>query len=264
MSIPTRKSAARPSPLRVLGDRRASLIGAAVAAILAAILFAVAMHSDASPAKTTSSSAVFATRLIHRGTLLDARVLGSSARVRTVGAAARAPGALSTLDAVRGQVASADIAAGTQLTSSDLGDDSGAITTRLAGRNRAVSVPIDRAHGMVGDISTGDHVDVYGSFEVQLQGDSRPHPVLKVLAQNVRVLREPTAGSADTGDTPRGQITMELRSSIAQQVAFSADNGKLWIAARPTHAARHGRPKLVTLESLLLGANPRTALKGTQ
>ena len=47
----------------------------------------------------------------------------------------------------------------------------------------------------------------------------------------------------------------------AAELAFASDNGKLWLALRPSAGAKASRPRIVTVETLLLGVPPVQMLK---
>jgi Flp pilus assembly protein CpaB len=171
-------------------------------------------------------------------------------------------GAITDPASLRGLVAVREIVPGQQLTTSDFARPSDPVMSQLGDDQRAVSVPIDAAHGLIGDVHAGDHVDVYAGFEVQPDGAGRPRPVLRVLLQDVQVLKAPSAPQKSGGlGGASGQmqnIVLRVNAADAPQLAFSADNGKVWISLRPQAGARSAKPTLVNLERLLLGLPPLT------
>lgn len=250
----------RIAPRRDLKDRRATIIGAAVAAVLAAVLFAVALgHREAPPRATApvaaSTTVVVASKLIRRNTLLTPAAVARSLRTKSVANTAVAGGAVTSLDLAQGKMVSADIRPGEQLTTSALTKDNGAIAARLTGDERAVTLPIDKLHGMTGDVADGDRVDVYASFNLQTHDSDRPVPTVRLLAQNATLLRAPAEGDGK-GDGPDAQVTLGVPSAIAQQLAFTADYGKVWIAARPASGASTLPPSIVTVDGVLYGKRP--------
>ena len=50
------------------------------------------------------------------------------------------------------------------------------------------------------------------------------------------------------------QVTLQLPTQAAANAAYGADNGKLWVVARPAAGARSPKVKTVTLDSLLKDA----------
>jgi hypothetical protein len=102
---------------------------------------------------------------------------------------------------------------------------------------------------------------VYAGFNVE--GGGRGRPVMKVLAQDVAVLKAPKDTSGGVSGS-NGQVTLRLNEAIAANVAFAVDNGKVWMALRPG-GAQAAKPRLVTMESLLFGVptvNVRRAVRG--
>ena len=101
---------------------------------------------------------------------------------------------------------------------------------------------------MVGQISPGDHVDVYVGLNEAGPGGSVP--VIKRLIDNALVLGTPGAGASG------GNIVLRGQGPQAAELAFAADNGKLWLVLRPASGARPVNPGLVTAGRLLLGVRP--------
>ena len=101
----------------------------------------------------------------------------------------------------------ADVFPGEQLTAANVETGgSTSLANRITGDERAVTIPIDAAHGMAGNISAGDHVDIYAGFNVKkLKADGTPdtaaaeRPVLKLLVADVLVLEAPDEGSTSIG-----------------------------------------------------------------
>ena len=51
-------------------------------------------------------------------------------------------------------------------------------------------------------------------------------------------------------------VVLRVSDKDAPQLAFSSDNGKLWISLRPPAGAKQDPPSTVTLNRLLLGMDP--------
>src|SRR5439155_3893061 len=96
---------------------------------------------------------------------------------------------------LRAQVASADIYPGEQLTSKEFTSSSDSLANKISGYERAISIPLDSAHGMIGEVKTGDHVDVLAGFNVD-RGVGGGRPMLRAVMQNALVLRAPSSTSA--------------------------------------------------------------------
>ena len=118
-------------------------------------------------------------------------------------------------------------------------------------------MPFDSAHGLIDGIEPGNRVDVYAGFNViPLGADGRPtsggqsRPMLRLILANVAVLAvgEKATGSGTTN------VSLRVDDMDAAQLAFAADNGKLWLALRPSSGAKPSRSGIVTTETMLLGA----------
>lgn len=168
-------------------------------------------------------------------------------------------GAITDPASMRGQVAAHAIVPGQQLTTADFTRPTDPVLSKLGDDQRAVSVPLDPAHGMIGQIHAGDRVDVFAGFQVQPDGASRPRPVLRVLLQDVQVLEAPAEGEKKGGLSAQNQIAnvvLRVTDKQAAELAFSSDNGKVWIALRPQAGAKQAQLSLVNLDRLLLGMDP--------
>jgi Flp pilus assembly protein CpaB len=171
-------------------------------------------------------------------------------------------GAITDPASLRGLVATKEIVPGQQLTTADFAKPSNPVLSQLAANQRAVSIPLDSAHGMIGQVHAGDHVDVYAGFQVQPDGAVRPRPVLRVLLQDVEVLEAPDAAqksqglAGGTGQTQN--VVLRVSDRDAPELSFSSDNGHVWIVQRPEAGGTSPKPTLVNLERLLLGMPPLT------
>ena len=167
-------------------------------------------------------------------------------------------GAITDPSSLRGKVAAHALVRGQQLTTADFTTPTNPVLTSLGPNQRAISIPLDSAHGMIGQVATGDHVDVLAGFTVQPDGAAHPRPVLRVLLQDVEVLQAPTAAKSGGlgGGAQTQQVVLRVADKDAPQLAFSSDNGKVWIVQRAPAGATDPTPSLVTLERLLAGLPP--------
>ena len=162
-------------------------------------------------------------------------------------------GAITDPSALRGRLATNDVYPGEQLTTGDFSASaSGALGTQIAGNQRAIAVPVDTAHGMVGQLRTGDRVDVLAGFNVTT-GAGGGSPVVKVLTQNVLVLEAPKG--AATGASKEANVVLRTTYREAADIAWAVDNGKIWVVLRPRAGAPVRRPLVVT-SGALLGVRP--------
>ena len=236
-----------------LGTRRGSFVVAAVAAALAAVALAVYLNQYKQDVRggTAPTQVLIAHRLIPKGTPGDAVAAGRLFQPTTISRDAVKALALTDAAALSGRAATHDIFPGQQLTSADFSARADPLRARLSGRQRALAIPVDAAHGLIGSIRTGDHVDVFGSFT---GASSAGRGVLRTIAQGVLVLKAPGADSNRDNASSQEAVILRLKDEQAARLAYAADNGKIWFALRPTTGSQSGGATTVTGQSV---AGPR-------
>ncbi len=146
-------------------------------------------------------------------------------------------GAITDPSQLAGQVVVADIHPGHQLRSSDFGTGR-AVQSRLSGSYRAMTVPVDSARGMIGDIEAGDHVDVVVTYGNGGIGKSDA----EIAARDVLVLSIPDVSDSAVGDSSGQAATLRVNDGDAAPIASAVDSGEVWLVLRPAAALdREGR-----------------------
>jgi Flp pilus assembly protein CpaB len=81
--------------------------------------------------------------------------------------------------------------------------------------------------------------------------------MLRQILANVPVVAvgEPGRGSGATN------VSLAVDDVKAAKLAFASDNGKVWLALRPSAGARSVKPGIVTIETMLLGVPPVQVLR---
>jgi Flp pilus assembly protein CpaB len=230
---------------RLLSTRGGTLaIGLAATALAGALLLVyLNRYRNNLRQKTAPVAVLVAKSLIQKGTpgsLIGTRVLYQSTSIPRD---QLKPGALSDPSSLRGEVALADIYPGQQLTAAsfglaragDLGDD-------LTSYQRAVSIPVDATHGLIGTVLPGSHVDVLVGFNPGAAAKNPVGSIMKTLLQNITVLQ--TTGAS---------LTLRVNDQQAARLAWASDNGKIWVTLRPTVAARQTVPRIVSIQSVYTG-----------
>ena len=243
-----------------LGSRTGVMIVATVVSVIAAVLVLVAINAARNDnGGAGAASVLVANQLIAKGASGEAIASGHLFRPANISDSARVGGAVTDLSQIRDKVATADILPGQQLTITDFAAANGALTAELAANERAITVSLDESHGMIGNVHTGDRVDVLSGFNLQNNAGAT-RAIMKVLDRNVPVLKAPSdSGNGTGGDTK--QVTLKVSDRKAAQLAFAGDNGKVWIVLRPAAGAQDTNVDVVTLQSLLFGVKPVSAGK---
>jgi Flp pilus assembly protein CpaB len=173
-------------------------------------------------------------------------------------------GAISDPASLQGMVASREILEGAQLTAADFAPAGDSLAATLTDSERVVSVPLDSAHGLIDELEAGNRVDVYAGFNVvPLDRAGTPvsggqaRPMLRLIMSDVPVLSvgDKASGSGTTN------VSLAVDDQKAAKLAFAADNGKIWLALRPSAGAAASRPGVVTIETMLLGLPPVKVLR---
>jgi Flp pilus assembly protein CpaB len=220
----------RNRPRDILSSRGGAMVVAAIAAILAGVLLFVFVqrYRNNENAATANTTVFVAKSLIPQGSSAD--VIASQQllqRTSVRGSQAQA-GAVADPSVLHGQVVARTIYPGQQITASDF-TTGGTVASQLTGSQRAVAVPIDSAHGLIGYVHTGDYVDVLASYT---GGSNAGRGAVTTLMQDVLVLSAPSSSSG-VGAGNNSNILLRVSDNDATALAFAADNGKVWIVLRP-------------------------------
>lgn len=249
---------------RLLSTRGGTIAVSVVAAALAAAILIAYLHRyrDSVQNSGVPVTILVAKGLIEKGTSGDIIATQDLYQVSTLPKGEVTDGAITDPAALKGRVTTADVFPGEQLTTANTAEGgSDSLSNRITGAQRAVTVPIGVAQGMIDQISVGDHVDIYAGFNVKkLKADGTPdtaaaeRPVLKLLVSDVLVLDIPESGSNGVGVAGgKAQLTLQMDDDQAANTAFASDNGILWAVLRPKVNAATTSPDIVSLETVLFG-----------
>jgi Flp pilus assembly protein CpaB len=260
---------------RLTSTRAGILVVGFIAAAIAGLLVLTYINQYRSSVDKQSQkvSVLVAKSLIVKGT--TGEVIGTEGLFAITDVARRdaKDGALVDPSAIRGRVAVQDIYPGQALTAADFTTKpSTNLSYKLSGTMRAVSVPLDSAHGLVGAVKTGDHVDVIAGFNVvpvdkngaPLTQGGQTRAVTRTIMQNILVLEAPPAPKAGIGATANltSNVILRLSDEQAAKVAFASDNGKVFLGLRPQSGGANttSTPSIETVETVLLDITPIKAL----
>jgi Flp pilus assembly protein CpaB len=248
---------------RLVSTRGGMVAVAGLVALLAGtmLLFFLSQYRQRVAGSGNTVRVVVAKNLIEKGSSGD--VIASKGLFETAGIkqSERKNGAIVDPASLKGKVAASDIYPGEQLTTKDFTGATDSVANKVSDFERAVSVPLDAAHGMIGDVHTGDHVDVLAGFNVDT-GFGRPRPVLRAVMQDVLVLRAPNQSKGGlNGANSTQNVVLRAPDEKAWEFAFSSEYGKIWLVLRPKAGAEETKPSPVTLEKVLFGVKPISVKK---
>jgi pilus assembly protein CpaB len=247
---PTLSKGGGQGPLSTKGGSIAAAMLAAAVAAAVIVLFLAQYRSNVNN-DGVPTPVLVADQLIEQGASGDTVGAEKLYKLTKIPRDRLKPGAISDASKLRGKVAVAALVPGQQLTDADFKLSGHGIVTKLAADQRAVTVSLDNSHGLIGTIKTGDHVDVLSGFLID-NNTGRQSPVLRTLMQDVLVLNVPKGTGGGIGSQNQTkEITLRVSDTQAPKIAFSADNGKLWLALRPANGRNIDAKTLTTLDTLL-------------
>lgn len=255
----TGKRYAGKSWRELLSTRRGTLIVAGVCAVIAALVIVVAMdrYRQSVNAQGKPETVLVATQLIQKGTSGEEIARGGFFHPQQILAKQVTAGAIADTAAIEGRVATVSIYPGQQLTVADFAA-SGDLSAQLGPDDRAVSIPLAQGPGLIGQLEDGDHVDVYGTFEVS--GSSGTVPVTKLLVSDATVLKAGAAssggalGGSSSSSTQTSDVVIKVSVDQAAELAFSSTEGSIWLTLRSANAVAPSASQLTSIDSILFGS----------
>jgi Flp pilus assembly protein CpaB len=262
----TQKRPPLDSLKRFVGTRRGAVIVAAATAVLAGVVLLafITQYRNSVKSGNATVSVLVANRLIPKGTSGDLVVSGQLFRPATTSEDQAKVGFVTDASALSGKIATRDIYPGQQITAADFLANADPVRGQIKGNQRAIAIPIDAAHGLLGQVRTGDHVDVLAGFNATNGNTGQGRAILRTILQDILVLQ---SGSASTsgpagGGASNTSLLVRVTDKQASQLAFASDNGKIWFVLRPTLGAKQSAPSTVDIDSELSGV-PSLTTNGT-
>lgn len=240
---------------RLIATRRGAVLLSALAALLAGILIVVyvARYRSSVNADSAPVTVLIAKQSIPKGTAGAVIATSGLYSATTIRQSQLLNGAYSDASSLRDKVATRNIYPGSQLTTADFAASATNIAATLTQHERLVTIPFDATHGLTRELQSGDRVDIYAIFSLipvnsagVPTGGGAAHTVLRMIMSNAYI-----AGING------GNVDFKVSDKQATQLAFAADNGKLWLALRPSAKAKTAPPSVVTAETLMLGVTPQ-------
>jgi len=249
---------------RLIATRRGAVLLAALAAILAGILIVayVARYRNSVNAEGAPVTVLVAKQAIAKGTAGTVIASTGLYSATTIRQSQLLNGAYSDASSLRDKVTTRDIYPGSQLTAADFAPAASNLASSLTKHQRIVTIPFDSTHGLTADLQAGDHVDIYALFNlIPVDRNGTPigggaaHTALRMIMSNVYV------ANVSKGSSGNANIDFRVSDDQATELAFASDNGKLWLALRPSAGAKTAPPSIVTAETLMLGVQPQLVYK---
>jgi pilus assembly protein CpaB len=254
---PPKRRAPRRDARKVLSTRGGTTLVAVISALLAAgvLLIFLSQYRESVSAADDVSTVLVAKNLIEKGSPGDVVAEDALFQTTTVKKDDLKDGAISDPSNLKGKIATTDVFPGEQLVAKEFVAAAPGILNRLRGFDRAIAVPLDESHGMIGNIKGGDHVDVLAGIGLQQGASENRRATLRVIMHDALVLKAPDKPSAGAGSGPSSTKPVILRvpDRKASEIAFAADIGKVWLVARPKVGAKESKVPVTDIQSLAVG-----------
>lgn len=251
----TENKRARPIDVRrMLSTRRGILTLAAGAAVVAGAILLVFLNAyrDGLTGGSDSKTVLVAKQLIPEGAPAEVIAADAMYQSATIDEDKVEDGAISDPDAIKDQYASHSIFPGEQLRPDDFQANAEGFSSRLAAYERAMAVPVDNWHGMVGELKAGDRVDVIGAFLLSAGSGVVTQAASKTLLQDVLVLKAPEERT-DSGSDQQEVYLKVPSDRDAEVITYAAEVGKVWLTLRPAAGAKSHTPSIATVQRALYG-----------
>jgi Flp pilus assembly protein CpaB len=256
--------------LKLISTRRGSFYVAGLAALLAAVAILVYLNGyrDKLAAGGTPVTVLIARQTIPKGT--PGSVIASKGlfTATTIRESQLREGAFSDPASLKGKATTSEIYEGAQLTSTEFAASTSSLAASLTDTQRLVTIPLDSAHGLIGQVEAGNRVDIYAGFNViPLRADGTPvsggqsRALLRRIMENIEVVSI-SDSSGGVGTSKATNVSLRVNDRQAAELAFASDNGKIWLSLRPSTAAKSSKPGIVSVETILLGVPPVTVVRG--
>jgi Flp pilus assembly protein CpaB len=223
-------------------------IGLGLAAMLTTLLYVTnykrsVQHSQAQVQVYVAAHDIIA------GTTGAELLSGHAFRVATVTRNTVVPGAISSLDQVKGLVVSSPLFADEEVTLRHFTDLAAqGIRAHLTGTMRAVQVPGDPNQLLAGTLQAGDHVDVVGNIHLST-GD-----LTTTVLRDVPVLVAPKDSSVGTlAPNAQNFAILALTDTQALKLFFLMKNADWAFALRPVQNATRSPGQVESAATLLAG-----------
>jgi Flp pilus assembly protein CpaB len=211
------------------------IISIALAVAAAAALLVYTAHvRDSANSGSNAIRVIVATHPVLTGTTVDDARSKGYLSYQTVRQSDLADGAVTSFDAVSGQVVTQNLYNGDQLTVNRVGAPRAQTPAyQVTGNFRAVRVPFNPNSGLLSDLREGDHVDVMTSY----RQNEKIFTYLSVPDALVLQIDVPTAGSGLSAGSGQGSVLLSVTEQqsllIANALANSSggqSSNNIWLA----------------------------------
>jgi len=219
-------------------DRRRVLLGvAALIAVLGTLLvFVYVKGADSrADARYKAVRVLTVVKQIDPGEQVAAAQAAGKFKIESVSSGSVLPGAMSNLDGVKGEVATAALYPGEQVVAGKFGASASGTNLTIPKGKMAVSVNLSDPGRVAGFVNPGDDVSVFLNYVPKTSTDA---PFTQIVLQHAEVIgvgatsmvattKTDNDGSSTTEQIPSTLITLALNQDDATKVLYASTNGSL-------------------------------------
>ncbi len=199
------------------------------------------------------------------GTPVDTLVNGHAFTTQQVATKDVVPGAFTSISSLNTSLSTAtNITAGAQVTPAMFSDSQNtAIANQIHGTMRAVQIAFNANRVIGGTLKAGDHVDIYGVYQIQAANNDNKYSqetVAGMVLRNIEVLSTYDTGvgnppltsasqannASGTNDGTGGDaVILAVPQNEIPSLMLTRKSGEFWMALRPSHGAQDAFTSLV-------------------
>lgn len=161
-----------------------------------------------------------------------------------------ASGAITSVSEIKNRIAKIAIGKGEQLTQNKFDSSlrTAALTIRVSGDMRAITIPVDDMTGVGGVLCAGDKVDVTATFDKDVAGTDTTQTILRdIEVLEVSWTTAPNTQSSDKGvalasdnssqqsaPTQKKTVTLSVNAADVERLVFAQQKGTIWLSLVPS------------------------------
>jgi pilus assembly protein CpaB len=213
----------------------------AIGATAAVFLYVNGVKSDATSGGTTSQ-VIVSKQVIPSGTNLDGLVSSGAFVTKAVPTEDLVPGAITSIQQLQGKTTSQTILAGEQIPIARVNGSVAGGPLAIPKGMQAETFQLSASQGVSGHLFQSNHIAIYATFDnapikgaasgIATSGGAGGGTVTVDLVPDVQVL-DVIRPEAKSSTSSQFLVTMALTPQDAQRLAYTLDQGRVWVALLP-------------------------------
>jgi len=204
----------------------------AIGATAAVFLYVNGVKHDATSGGTTTQ-VIVSKQVIPSGTSLDGLVSNGAFVTKSVPTEDVVPGAVTSIQQLQGKTTSQTIVTGEQIPIARVNGSVAGGPLAIPKGMQAETFQLSASQGVSGHIFQSNHIAIYATFDDPVAKGTSAGTVTTVdLIPDVQVL-DVIRPEAKSTTSSQFLVTMALTPQDAQRLAYTIDQGRVWVALLP-------------------------------